>query len=205
MTREEVINSIKSDLEFKNFRYTSEEEKVASQGNLQELEDRLGYKLPFYCRCFLETANGGISDFNTFVLNRGLGYLNYFLGLYEKDNQEKDIRTVLEVYGKWIPADCVPVAVADYSEGLHTKNLLCVGLTGTVRERVYYWSDDERREIQMKQTQTGGGAVGVAEINKLRKDTKPRFGNVTYLDSDLLAFLHNLFVYPTPSRGGISA
>ncbi len=189
VTQEEIRNAIRSDLEFKNFQFTDASEQTAAPKEIEALEEKLGYELPTYYRSFLAVANGGTTNFNSFVLGRGLAYLNYFFGLYSDGNEDKDVRTILDRYGRWIPADFVPVARVEQSS---KADLLCVGLISTVRDKVFYWHDAERQEILMQQSLAGEESLSEEEINERRQDNKPRFGNVTYLDSDILAFTTNL-------------
>ena len=110
----------------------------ATEQAIARLENQLKSKLPAAYREFLQHHNGGQPQPATFVpadREKPTEVINSFLAL-GGDPQIDDLATFLKLYKKNLPKDCLPVAYDAFG------NLICIGLAGKDRGRVYFLSHE---------------------------------------------------------------
>jgi cell wall assembly regulator SMI1 len=119
-----------------------ESKPAVTEAAIVRLEKRLKSKLPLPYREFLLRHNGGRPQPATFVpsdKDRPTEVINSFLAL-DGDPDVDDLSTFLKLYKKRLPASFLPVAYDAFG------NLICIGLQGPGRGRVYFWNHESERK-----------------------------------------------------------
>ncbi|MFD3162899.1 SMI1/KNR4 family protein [Herpetosiphon sp. NSE202] len=112
-------------------------------------EQELGCRLPEDYRAFLLEHNGGQPELTVFNMHSNLmpddqSIIHYFLSL-DPAAESSEIRQVIRTYTKYetrIPAELLPIA---HDLG---GNLICLGIRGEQRGKVYFWDHEFELEAE---------------------------------------------------------
>jgi SMI1-KNR4 cell-wall len=136
---------------------------------IQELEEKVGMKIPQTYIDFLLNYNGGIPEPCGFVYRaeetNELGTVNRFLGLHSgKHDNLYDYLMLYKEREKRIPSNLIPIANDPGG------NLICLSIDGSDLGNIYFWDHDFEAE----------------------NETEADYSNVFFIANSLDEFLQNL-------------
>lgn len=106
------------------------------------LERRVGRTLPRQYRAFLLTTNGGKPTLPCFFFPSGNGMVDRLFSVgdsrYDRIN---DLEWNMKAYKGRMPESLLPIGRSPFGD------VLCLGVTGRARGKIYYWSHEEEADV----------------------------------------------------------